>query len=188
MEVLFKFLPYCFCLNRHNYARNLSYYYVHMRPLKEENAAAYKYLEEGGFSGSLTGRPHSKIPFDQVIKMNINKSCKDVGGLSENTENPGATRRWARIHHHIVALHEHQNKEIKEKTIQKHVELGPGRMERHEADARNTRTCIDTWLPDLWKHGHAIMNFASGEIATDEMINDIIDLKNGGEVACDEFI
>ena len=102
MEVLFEFLPYCFCLNRHNYARNLSYYYVHMRPLKEENAAAYKYLEEGGFSGSLTGRPRSRIPFDQVIEMNINKSCKDVGGLSGNTENPGAIKRWARIHHHIL--------------------------------------------------------------------------------------
>ena len=31
-------------------------------------------------------------------------------------------------------------------------------------------------------------NFASGEIATDEMVNDIIDLKNRGEVARDEFI
>ena len=47
-------------------------------------------------------------------------------------------------------------------------------MDRDEADARNTRACIDTWLPDLWKHGHAITNFASGKIATDEMINGII--------------
>ena len=35
-----------------------------MRALKEKNAAAYKYTEEGGFSGSLTGRPHSRIPFN----------------------------------------------------------------------------------------------------------------------------
>ena len=66
-EVLFDFLPYCFCLNRQNYARNLSYYYVHMEALEEENIAAYKYLEKGGFSGSLTGKPHSRIHFDQVI-------------------------------------------------------------------------------------------------------------------------
>ena len=61
-------------------------------------------------------------------------------------------------------------------------------MERDEADARNIRTCIDTWLPYLWKHGHAITNLASGEIATDEMTNDIIALKNRGEVARHEFI
>ena len=41
---------------------------------------------------------------------------------------------------------------------------------------------------DLRKHGHPIKNFASGEIATKEMINDIIDLKNRGEVADDKFI
>ena len=80
------------------------------------------------------------------------------------------------------------DKKIKNKTIQKHVELGPDRMERDEADVRNIRTCINIWLSDLWKHGHPITNFASGEIATKEMINDIIDLKNRGEVAGDEFI
>ena len=35
LEVLFEFLPYCFRLNRHNYARNLSFYYVHMLALKK---------------------------------------------------------------------------------------------------------------------------------------------------------
>ena len=115
-----------------------------MRALKEENAAACKYWEEGGFSDSLTGRPHSRIPFDQVIEMTIDKSCKDVDGISGDTENPGATQRWTISHHHIVALREHQNKKIKKKMIQKHVEFGPGRMECDEADVRNIRTCFDT--------------------------------------------
>ena len=43
LEVLFEFLPYCFRFNRQNYARNLSYYYVHMRALEEENKDAYGY-------------------------------------------------------------------------------------------------------------------------------------------------
>ena len=63
-----------------------------MRALKEKNAAAPKYLEEGGFGGSLTSRQHSGISFDQVIEIIINKSCKDVSALSGNTENPGATQ------------------------------------------------------------------------------------------------
>ena len=61
-------------------------------------------------------------------------------------------------------------------------------MERDEVDMINIRTCIDTWLPDLLKHGDPITNFVPGEIATDEMINDIIDLKNRGEIARNEFI
>ena len=55
LEVFFDFILYCICLNRQNYAQNLSYYYVHMQALEGENVAAYKYLEQDGFSGSLTG-------------------------------------------------------------------------------------------------------------------------------------
>ena len=91
--MLFEFHPYCCCLNRHNYAlnrhnyaHNLSCHYVHTRALKEENAAGFTYLEEGGFSGSVTGISHSRIPFDQLMEITISKSCKDVGGLPQNTE------------------------------------------------------------------------------------------------------
>ena len=87
-----------------------------MRTLEEENIAAYKYLEQGGISGPLTGKPQSRIPFDQVIEMTINRSCKDVGGLSRNTRNPAATERWTKIHHDIVVLRERLNKKIKRKT------------------------------------------------------------------------
>ena len=104
LEVIFEFLPYCFRFNRHKYARNLNFYYVHMLTLKDDNPAAFDYLKNGGFTGSLTGRKHSRIPFDQVIEMTINRSCKDVGGLSRNTENPGATERWTRINDHMVSL------------------------------------------------------------------------------------
>ena len=58
------FFPYCFHLNRENYAQNLSNYYVYMQALEEENLTAYKYLEQDGFNDSLTGKPHSRIPFD----------------------------------------------------------------------------------------------------------------------------
>ena len=63
-------------------------------------------------------------------------------------------------------------------------------MERDKADVKNIRTCIDTWLPVLWKHWLLLRTVpqVSGETATDERKNDIIDLKNRGEVARDEFI
>ena len=57
LETIFEFLPYCFALNRHNYARNLSFYYIDMIALKRRLPKAYQYLEEGGFTGSLSGSP-----------------------------------------------------------------------------------------------------------------------------------
>ena len=82
--------------------------------------------------------------------MAINRSCKDIDGISGNTKNPGATERWIKAHH-IVALHEHLNKKIKKKTKERHVELGNASIERDEEDKRNIITCIDAWLHELWE-------------------------------------
>ena len=52
---------------------------------------------------------------------------------------------------------------------------------------RSIITCIDAWLSGLWEQGHSIRNFAMGESATDNMKDDIIDLKERGEIARDKF-
>ena len=44
-------------------------------------------------------------------------------------------------------------------------------------------TCINKWLSELWKKGRLITNFLMGQIATDDMKEDIIDLKERGEIA-----
>ena len=123
-----------------------------------------------------------------MIEMTINRSCKDVGGLSENAQNPSATESWAKMHHHIAALSEHLNKKIKKKTKEWHIQLGTVRIERDAGDVRNIITCIDAWLPELWGKGHSITNFASGEVATDDMKNNLADLKERGEIAQDESV
>ena len=85
----------------------MSYFYVDMQNLKERNPNAYAYLSSGGFTGSLSGRKHTKIPMDQIIEMTINRLSKDMGGLSGKTENVGASERWMRINHCLTALQHH---------------------------------------------------------------------------------
>ena len=70
---MFEFLPFCFWLNRHNYARNLSFYYAQMIALPFTNAQAHEYLKNGGFSGSLTRTSHTNIPYHQIIETIINR-------------------------------------------------------------------------------------------------------------------
>ena len=70
---------HCFSLNRHNYARNLSYYYLDMNDLKRGNTEAYNYLEDGGSTGSQSGSVHSNIPMDRIIEMTINSFS--TGGI-----------------------------------------------------------------------------------------------------------
>ena len=75
---------------------------------------------------SLTATQHSRIAFDQVIRITINRLCID-GGPSGNTQNPNATERWTKMHH-IVVLHEWLNEKIKKRTKERHVELGTARI------------------------------------------------------------
>ena len=128
LEVIFEFLPFCFRLNRHIYTRNLSYYYAQMTALPFTNAQAHEYLKYGGFSGSLTGTPHTKIPYDQIIETTINRPCKGVAGIGGNTENLEATERWTTNSYLRAALDERMNKKICKKTKQKHVDLRKPRM------------------------------------------------------------
>ena len=91
--------------------------------------------------------------------------------------------RWIKTHHHTIALRERFKKKMKKKTKEIHIELGTDRIERDEEDVRNIMTCVNVWLPELSEKGHHITNFAAGEIAMDDMKDDISDLKGRGEIA-----
>ena len=105
----------------------MSYYHVDMRDLKNRNPDAYQFLCDGGFTGSITGERHTKIPMDQIIEMTVNRFSKETRGLSGNTENVGASQRWMRINHYLAALKQHLVERTKG-TKTNHVELGSKRM------------------------------------------------------------
>ena len=105
----------------------------------------------------------------------------------QETQNPGATERWTKIHH-IVALRKHLNKKTKKKIKERRFQLGTARIERDEEGVKNIMTCIDAWIPEQWKKDQPMTNFATDEIGTDDVNDDITDSKERGEIARDEFV
>ena len=91
------FLPFCFAMNRQNYARNLSYYFISMLSLQDSHPNIYQYLKNGRFTGSISGLPVSKIICDQIIETITNRSSKCTCGLSGKMENVGASEKLMRI-------------------------------------------------------------------------------------------
>lgn len=77
---------------------------------------------------------------------------------------------------------------VHKKARNSHVEIGAARMKRDEKEVSNIKTCIETWLPDLWEENHPITNFSTGEIARTEMTADIIDMMKRGEDARNKLI
>ena len=84
-----------------------------MLDLKSSNPPTYTYLEEGEFSGLLSGSTFSNIPMDQVIESTINRFSKSVGWLTGKTKNVGAADKWVRLNHYLCALKEHMNEKIR---------------------------------------------------------------------------
>ena len=101
-------------------------------PRRKPEAA---YRENGGFSGSLSGRPRSNILMDQIIETTINRFSKSTGGIGGKTEHPGACEKWTRLNYYLCALKKkHMDKKVRTIKHVQHVEFGRIRMEKDKAD------------------------------------------------------
>ena len=147
-----------------------------MLSLKEENLEAFQYLHDRDFTGSLRGRSHLMIPMDQIIEMTINQSCRENNGLSGKTEKIGASERWAKIHHHMVAIHKHLNEKVQKNT------------KDDERDVQMILKYLKNWTPNMWHSDQPVSNIATGKIATEAISKNTLSLKERGHQAMSEFI
>ena len=162
VQFIREFLSYCFSLNRQNYARNLSYYYIHMANLENSHPDMFYHMLNQGFTVSLSGQPFTRISCGQVIEMTINRASKDTGGLSGKTENAGASERWMRINYLMVALRDKLNQLTRKRTSSGHVDLGRKRLLRDEQDVETLASCLFGWIPKIWENDIPIINLAAG--------------------------
>ena len=137
LETIRDFLPYCFSLNWHDYARSLSYNYSHMSSLTEENIRSLSIFTWRRLHLFLSERSRSMISMYQIIEMTINRWCKKIGSLSGKIENVDASDRWGKINYHMATMREHLNQKVWQNTKHVNIELGALRVERHEKDKTN---------------------------------------------------
>ena len=162
LEAIYEFLTYCFSLNRHNYSRNLLFFYIDMINLKTRNPIAYMYLEDGGFSGSLSGSIHSNISMDQMIETTLNRFSKSAGGLSEKAENLGSSNRWTRLNYYLCALKEYMNNKIRRNKRNNHIGLGAQRMDKDENDVLSIFEGLKQWVPNIYFPNQQLFNIYTG--------------------------
>ena len=158
LEVIRRFLPYCFNHNRHNHARNLSYFYCHMRKLEKDNEETYIFMLKGDFMGSLTGKPDSRIRMGQIIETTVNRWSKEVGRICGKTDNDCATERWIRINHVLSVLKEHQQKNLIKKKIPHHEDLSKKKMIRDKKNVKCVLMWVKGFVPELWSDDQPLVH------------------------------
>ena len=110
--------------------------------------------------------------------MTINRSSKDTGGLSGKTENVGASERWMRINHIMVTLREHLDALIKTRSWIMLID---------ENDVATLPDCLTEWMPNLWNPDQPLVNIATGQRASEEMVENMRTCKERGVEAMKQF-
>ena len=141
------------------------------------------FMLKEGFTGSLTDKPRSKIPMDQIIEMTANLWLKEVGGICGKTDNDDATERWIRINHLLSVLKEHQQKKLTKKKLPYHEDLSRKKMIRDEKNVRCVLVCVKNFLTELWSDDQPLVQLRSGEIASKSMVVEFKTAKKRGKDA-----
>ena len=156
--------------------------------LNEKNPCVYEYLQEGGFTASLSGNVHSQISMNQIIETTINRFSKENGSFSDITETNGASERWVRINPFNAALREHLNVKLNRNKKTYDIEMGCSRKEKDDDDVKNVVIGVSTWLPSIWNPEQPIVKLDEGNLACENMVNRVLNAEEKGEQLLQEFI
>ena len=90
-----KMIPWCFAMDKINYARYLSINFAEMSNLDTKQPEISQYLKDGGFSVQLGSRnPFSRIPVDQTLEETVNKDTQTSGGTKGFSLKAGAVEKY----------------------------------------------------------------------------------------------
>ena len=155
--------------------------------LPGRNPEAAAYLEDGGFSGSTSGLPHSNVPMDQLIETTIKRFSESTCGIAGKTEDPGACEKWTRLNHSLCVLKEYMDCKIGKVRHVRHIELGKTRIVKDSADVQSIVSTLISWVPKLYSDSQPLINISNGCPATPELINNVKTMYSRGKTAQDLF-
>ena len=91
------------------------------------------------------------------------------------------------INHIMAALREQLDALIETRTWNKHVDLGRKRMLSDENDVATLSDCLTEWMPNLWNPDQPLVNIATGQRASEEMVENVRTCKERGVGAMKQF-
>ena len=88
-------IPWCFALDKINYAKYIPVYYAQMSCLQETSPVLHDHFINGGFSVQLRNEhPFARIALDQTTEETVNKDTHTAGGTRCFSIKAGAVSRY----------------------------------------------------------------------------------------------
>ena len=182
-------LPWVFAYDKCNYARYLPVYWVEMSQLEEKHPDAYEQMMRGEFTVQRGDGKFTRIPVDQAIEQTINRSTKCPGGIVGFTQKPSAVKKWlVTAHTRASVLDELRRVGDPSVTQTVHKECRPARMAKDESDVVAIKETITVWGNNPFDGCENLRSLASGVVASEEIVKDLLGARDSGENALKRFM
>ena len=179
-------LPWMQIYDNNKYGRWLVEFWLQMSCLPEEKA---KYLYQGLFAQSMTGKPYSCLPLDLWIEMTMNKGSKMKAGWKRILKNEKMlsihTRNANSVNRVRVALHAMANVR---KATQGHTENSAFGLKADEQAVQDIDKCLTEFSSKPFDLSNGTLRtLQSGMIASDKLVYDFETAHSDGELLVKEF-
>ena len=87
----------------------------------------------------------------------------------------------------MCALKEYLNRKIKRRKSVSHIEFGERRMHHDEMNVELVEAGLCSWVPNMWNGDQPLVNIATGEEATKELVDNVQSTKKRGADLRDVF-
>ena len=185
-----RMIPWCFAMDKINYARYLSVYYAQMTCLQEKSPELYDYFHRGGFSVQLKeGNPFGRIAIDQTTEETVNKDTQTPGGTRGFSLKPGTVARYyLTAEHRATALRQLREQVRLRPPGFRHPDLETPRIKRDECDIQSIQELLEgTWTNPFQEDPQDLTHLSTGVVAPLDVSADLLLAEKKGEDAYNDF-
>ena len=179
-------IPWCFAMDKTNYARYLPVYYLQMSHLNETSPELHKYFVNGGFSVQVgDANPFGRIAVDQTLEETVNRDTQTAGGTKGFSLKLGAVSRYyLTAEYRAEALRRlHGIVSIKSPGLG-HRDLQRSRIEKDEEDVKSIVEILDgNWTNPFSNDPTDLVNISTGAVPPPDVCMDLLTAREKGEKA-----
>lgn len=182
-----------FYYNQQNYSRWLIYYLNQLQHVDKTHPGLRVEIAKGSFGIRRTVKPFSRIPVDLTLEQTMNgDAARRLTGIINLTNSIAARQRWARNHGARTRIISHVLTRAGLNRNQEDIaaDLHPDRIKKHrqqiEAFMYSIQETINPFSSSIDKN--QLYNIATGQAATPEIADSLLNVISTGTVLRDQFI
>lgn len=179
-------IPWCFAMDKTNYARYLPVYHAQMSELDRTSPDLHQHFLDGGFSVQLRqSNPFGRIAVDQTLEETVNKDTQTSGGTKGFSLHQGAlSRYYLTAEHRANALRQLRGLISLQSPGLGHADLLSSRIARDEADVKSIVELLESsWINPFDIEPCDLVCLSTGVAAPADVCNDLLKARVKGEEA-----